>query len=103
MGKGIAVLLGVCVVVAVGYSAAKREREGGSGGAAADFERDVYSKVSADAVEQYGIAKRQGDKVQICVQAGFVAAAFLQAKDEAQYRRWKDTEAADCAAAGMPK
>ena len=29
----------------------------------------VENKVAADAVEQYRIAERQGDKIQICVQA----------------------------------
>jgi hypothetical protein len=64
---------------------------------------DIRDKVAADAVDQYEIAKRQGDKLQTCVQAGFVSAAFLQAKNEPQYNAWKATEAADCAAAGMPK
>jgi hypothetical protein len=63
---------------------------------------DIEKKVAADAVSQYGIAKRGGAKIDICVHAGFVAAAFMQAKDEANYRIWKATESTDCAAAGMP-
>lgn len=63
----------------------------------------IHRQVADDAIAQYEIAKRQGDPIQICVQAGMVAAAWLQAKDEAQYREWKDVEARDCAAAGMPK
>jgi len=62
----------------------------------------IYNKVSSDAVAQYGIAKRNGAKMDICVHAGFVAAAFMQAKDEANYRQWKQTETVDCAAAGLP-
>jgi hypothetical protein len=61
----------------------------------------IENKVAADAVEQYWIAFRQGDKMQICVQAGLVSAAFLQAKDESNYRVWKDTEKRRCAAAGV--
>ena len=64
---------------------------------------DIYKKVSADFVQQYEIAKRQGDKVQICVQAGLVADAYLQEKNEVSYRQWKETEATDCASAGINK
>jgi hypothetical protein len=67
------------------------------------FMADITSKVAQDAVAQYEIAKKSGDKIQLCVQAGFVTAAFLQAKDEPNYLAWKKTEADACAAAGMPK
>jgi hypothetical protein len=63
----------------------------------------IENQVAADAVKQYEIAKRQGDPIQICVQAGFVSAAYLQAKDEANYQRWKKIESEDCQRAGMPK
>jgi len=72
-------------------------------GAVADLGMDgVYKKVSSDAVAQYEITKRGGAVIDICVHAGMVAAAFLQAKDEANYRIWKATELADCAKAGVP-
>ena len=61
----------------------------------------VYKRVAKDAEDQYGIASRQRDQVQICVQAAFVSAAHLQAKDEEKYRRWKAIEKRDCAAAGV--
>ncbi len=64
---------------------------------------DLKQKVAADFVEQYDIAKRQGDRVQICVQAGIVSAGFLQSKDEANYQKWKEIEKADCAKAGIRK
>jgi hypothetical protein len=67
------------------------------------LELDAYAKVTADAVAQYGIAKRSGDKMQTCAQAGLVSAAYLQAKDEPKFNEWKATEKADCAAAGMPR
>lgn len=63
----------------------------------------IENKVADDAVEQYNIAKRQGDKMQICVQAGFVSAAYLQAKDENNYRKWKSIQKTDCRAAGLPE
>jgi hypothetical protein len=67
------------------------------------IQKDIHAKVATDAVAQYGIAKRGGDAMQTCVQAGLVAAAYLQAKDEASYNTWKTTEKADCAAAGLPR
>lgn len=65
--------------------------------------QDIHDQVARDAAEQYDIARRQGDKIQICVQAGLVAAAYLQAKDEVNYNNWKAIEDADCASAGMPQ
>ena len=72
-------------------------------GAGNDSAQDIYDQVAADAVRQYQIAKRQGDPMQICVQAGFVTAGFLQAKNERLYRRWKEVEALDCKRAGVPR
>lgn len=63
----------------------------------------IETQVATDAVNQYDIAKRQGDPMQICVQAGFVSAAYLQAKDEANYRTWKRTESEDCERAGITR
>lgn len=65
--------------------------------------QDIKDKVAADAVVQYGIAKRNGTAMDVCVQAGMVAAAYLQAQNEAQYQQWKQTEKADCAKAGIEK
>lgn len=62
----------------------------------------IYRKVAQDAEVQYGMASRQGDAIQICVQAGLVAAAHLQAQAEDQFVTWKATEKRDCEAAGMP-
>jgi hypothetical protein len=62
----------------------------------------IGDQVANDAVDQYNIAKRSGDLMQICVHAGIVSAAYLQAKDEANYQLWKETETSECKAAGMP-
>jgi hypothetical protein len=59
--------------------------------------------IPADAIHQYGIAKRQGDPVQICKQAALVSAAYLQAKDEPNYQRWKKIEQDECSRADIPK
>lgn len=58
-------------------------------------------KVAEEAEAEYNIAAKQGNKVQTCVQAGFVAAAYLQAKDETNYDLWKSREGADCAVASL--
>lgn len=60
-------------------------------------------KATDDAVAQYNLAKQQGDQTKVCVQAGQVAAAFLQAKDQNGYDQWKAIEAVDCSAAGAPR
>ncbi len=64
---------------------------------------DIYQKVADDAVNQYRIAERQGDKIQICVQAMQVSAAYLQAQNESSYQNWKDIEKTVCRQAGMPQ
>jgi len=65
-----------------------------------DMQR-IENKVAIDTVTQYQIAKRQGDPIQICVQASLVSAAYLQAKDESNYQKWKKTEGEDCRLAGI--
>lgn len=65
--------------------------------------KDIHSKVVADSIEQYEIAKESGSDMDACVQAGMVAAAALQAKDREEYKKWKGIESEDCEAAGMPK
>lgn len=70
---------------------------------AASNMQQIEGQVAADAVKQYEIAQRQGDAIQVCVQAGLVSAAYLQAKDEANYQRWKDIEASDCRKAGIQR
>ena len=65
--------------------------------------RAIYDQVSKDSVEQYAITVRQGTPIDICVHAGMVSAAYLQAKDESNYRKWKAKEAEDCNRAGVPQ
>lgn len=61
----------------------------------------IEQGVAEDAVKQYNIAKREGDPIQICVSAGLVTAAYLQAKDEKNYAEWKAVERSVCSAAGL--
>jgi hypothetical protein len=62
----------------------------------------VEQQVAADSVAQYEISKRNGNLIETCVHAGMVAAAYLQAKDEANHKRWLATQSEDCKKAGMP-
>ena len=57
---------------------------------------DVYQQVVNDSIREYQIAKKHGDLVDICVQAGMVAAAQLQAQNEQGYKQWKEIETIDC-------
>ena len=61
----------------------------------------VEKQVAADSERQYQIAQSGGNAMDACVQAGIVAAAYLQAKDSWNYEKWKKTEKADCARAGL--
>jgi hypothetical protein len=63
----------------------------------------IEGQVASDAVQQYELARKGGDKIEICVHAGLVTAAYLQAKDEPNYLKWKEVEKRDCKKAGMPK
>ena len=62
----------------------------------------IQTQVATDAVAQYNISKRNGNAIETCVQAGFVAAAYLQAKDESNHKIWVHTQSADCKKAGIP-
>jgi len=63
--------------------------------------QNIQNKVASDSVSQYNMAKRQGNKIQICVQAGMVSAAYLQANDDYNYNKWKAIEESDCSSAGL--
>lgn len=62
----------------------------------------VYDKVALDAVDQYHMVYNHGTGIDRCVHAGFAAAAFLQARDIAQYAHWRQIQTRDCTAAGLP-
>ncbi|WP_422104638.1 hypothetical protein [Winogradskyella sp.] len=52
----------------------------------------IELQVALDAEKQYEIAKNSGSDMDAYVQAGFVAAAYLEANDEVNYRKWKKIE-----------
>lgn len=63
--------------------------------------QSIQDKVADDAVKQYNIASVGGKAIDRCVQAGLVAAAYLQAQNQQQYNSWKVIEASDCRTAGL--
>ena len=63
---------------------------------------DVNNAVITEMIDQYNLVKKDGSKMEICVQAETVQAAYLQAKDEDQYKHWREIASQDCTAAGMP-
>lgn len=71
--------------------------------ATAKIENDVNRQVIDDAEKQYGIAKRNGTRMDASVQAGLVSAAMVQAHDEDGYKKWKAIEKSDCGRAGVPQ
>jgi hypothetical protein len=63
---------------------------------ASSFMDDVHSKVISDAEREYQMASSSGGNVDRCVQAGMVAAAYLQAHNQPSYQSWKMREEMDC-------
>lgn len=68
--------------------------------AAKDLQK-IENQVAVDAVKQYEIAKRSGSDMDAYVQAGMAAAAFLQANDEENYKKWKEIEAKEAKNVGL--
>jgi len=54
-----------------------------------------------DQVLQYNWAVKAGSQNDRCVQAGFVASAYIQAKDEPNYQAWSGIRSNECRAAGI--
>ncbi len=64
--------------------------------------QEIENQVAADAVEQYEIAKKNGTAMDAYVAAEMVKAAYLQAKDEENYKKWKAIEKGEAKRAGVP-
>jgi hypothetical protein len=64
----------------------------------------ITVQVAQDAERQYRIvAEGGGGAMDRCVQAGIVAASWLQANAAGRYQEWKEIERRDCRAAGVPQ
>lgn len=61
----------------------------------------INSQVATDFEEQYRIAKEAGSAMDAYVQAGLVAAAYLQAKDTENFKKWKEIENQEALNAGV--
>jgi hypothetical protein len=57
--------------------------------------RRIQIQVAKEAEKEFRIAKQHGNTVDAYVRAGLVAEAYLQAKDEINYRKWKQIEATE--------
>ncbi len=71
--------------------------------AAGSRAQTIPTKVVQDQVAQYNLPVKAGTKTDRCVQAGFVASAYTQAKDEANREEWERIRQDDCKAAGLPQ
>ena len=56
----------------------------------------LEKQVANDAVKEYNMAVRSGTKADICVHAMMVSAAYSQANDEKNYKKWKKIEKRKC-------
>ena len=88
MKKGFKIIFGpIVILVFIGYFF------GGGLEKQAQNEMDkIENQVALDTEKQYEIAKRNGSNMDAYVQAGMVAAAYLQAEDENNYKKWKEIE-----------
>lgn len=83
--KGLLIIIGVLVFIGYFYGGGLENH--------AEMEMNkIEIQVAEDAIKQYEIAKRNGSDIDAYTQASFVATAFLQAKDEANYKKWKNIE-----------
>lgn len=93
----MAAILFIAIIIGLAITSKEGKKAG------QDAVQEIHEDVARDVVQQYEIAKRNGSKMDACVRAGFVAEAYLQAKNEAEYTTWKKTQRKDCAAAGLSR
>jgi hypothetical protein len=53
---------------------------------------DISVQVAEDAILQYNIALKNNNTQDAYLQATIIAQSYLSAKDEKNYKKWKDTE-----------
>lgn len=97
MKKALKIIIGVVVlIIALSFIF------GGGVEEQAKKELDkIENQVANDAVKQYEIAKKNGSAMDAYVQAGIVAAAYLQANDEENYKKWKKIEEEEAKNVGL--
>lgn len=67
----------------------------------AEFTANIEQKVRNDLLTQYEFTKKHGTASEIYVQSSFIVAHYLQAKDEANYKKWKTIARQDAKKAGV--
>jgi len=67
--------------------------------------QELNDKSAESAVRKYQrvLHDQHSTQVDVCVQAGLVSSAYLQAQDEMNYKKWKAIQKSDCARAGVPQ
>jgi hypothetical protein len=61
----------------------------------------ILKRAISDQVQQYNAAVRAGSQSDRCVEAGFVASAYIQTRDQANYQAWSGIRNSECKAAGI--
>lgn len=77
--------------------------DGGLEQQAASNMQKIENQVAADFEKQYDIAKKNGTAMDAYSAAMMVSAAYLQANDEPNYKKWKEIEKQEAKAAGLPQ
>lgn len=65
--------------------------------------QQIENQVALDFEKQYKIAKENGTAIDAYTQASLVSAAYLQANDQENYKKWKAIEKEEAKRAGMPQ
>jgi hypothetical protein len=100
--KAIRYVLLALVVLYVIYSV--NEMRNRNNAPAPSIQED-NDKSAESAVRKYQMMlhDQHSTQVDVCVQAGLVSSAYLQAQDEMNYKKWKAIQKSDCARAGVPQ
>ncbi len=69
--------------------------------AAGNTPSPIVNRAISDQVQQYNAAVKAGSPTDRCVQAGFVASAYIQTKDQTNYQAWSGIRNSECKAAGI--
>jgi hypothetical protein len=100
--KAVRYVLLALVVLYVIYSINEMRNRNNS---LAPSTQEDNDRSAENAVRQYQKVLHDGHSTQVdvCVQAGLVNSAYLQAQDEMNYKKWKAIQKSDCARAGVPQ
>jgi RNA polymerase subunit RPABC4/transcription elongation factor Spt4 len=92
--KLILIIIGVCVAISIAVNTMSVDY------ATAELKK-IENQVAKDAEESYRIAKESGNAMDTYIQAGLVAAIYLQAQDSENYKKWKEIEKTEAKSIGL--